>query len=411
MVNSLPESTRGDKGFGSTGVSVVHPRVMAMSVIKDNHKILTRRVMAVKATERETSPWLDQIREAGKLDNQWMSYKSQLESGKVFDTLSLKDGLVLYKKRYYIPNSKELKLTVTRRCHNAKVAGHFGRDKIMERMTRTYYWPDMDQWFTNYVRTCDACKRNKTARHTKYGPLKLLEIPYRPWKHISMDFIMELPSVFGYDQIWVIVNRFSKMAHFVPLKSRTAPTLAKAFVREIWRLYGLPLGMVSDRDTVFTSKSWTEVMRLLDVSQNMSTAYHPQTDGQTERVNHVLEQYLHAFCTWDQKDWLELLPYAEFCYNNTIHSATKVTPFYANFGYYPIDHYLAEVVESHVPAVEEYIENLVKLRKDMRETLILARERMAKYYNRNVFEKEPTFKVGDKVMVNATNIKDRKSVV
>ena len=126
MVNSFPESTRGDKGFGSTGVSVVHPRVMAISVIKENHKILTRRMMAIKARERETSPWLDQIREAGKLNDQWMSYKYQLESGKVFDTLSLEDELVLYKKRCYIPNSNALKLTVTRRCHNAKVAGQFG---------------------------------------------------------------------------------------------------------------------------------------------------------------------------------------------------------------------------------------------------------------------------------------------
>ena len=86
MVNALPKSTRGDKGFGSTGVSVVHPRVMALSVIKENHKILTRRIMAVKARERETSPWLNQIREAGKLDDQCIFYKSQLESGKVFDT-------------------------------------------------------------------------------------------------------------------------------------------------------------------------------------------------------------------------------------------------------------------------------------------------------------------------------------
>ena len=140
----------------------------------------------------------------------------------------------------------------------------------------------------------------------------------------------------------------------------------------------------------------------------MSTAYHPQTDGQTERVNHVLEQYLRTFCAWDQKDWLELLPYAEFCYNNTIHSATKVTPFYANFDYHPIDNYPAEVVESNLPAAEEYVENLAKLRKDMRETLILAREWMAKYYNRNISEKEPTFQVGDKVMVNARNIKTKR---
>ena len=170
----------------------------------------------------------------------------------------------------------------------------------------------------------------------------------------------------------------------------------------------MPLGVVSDRDTVFTSKLWTEVMRLLDVSQDMSTAYHPQTDGQTERVNQVLEQYLRTFCAWDQKDWLELLPYAEFCYNNTVHSTTKVTPFYTNFGYHPIDNYPAEVVESNVPGAEEYIENLAKLRKDMRETLILAGERMAKYYNRNVSAKEPTFKVGDNVMVNAKNIKTKR---
>ena len=105
---------------------------------------------------------------------------------------------------------------------------------------------------------------------------------------------------------------------------------------------------------------------------------------------------------------MELLPYAEFCYKNTVHSATRVTPFYANFGYHPIDNYPAEVVESNVPAAEEYIENLAKLRKDMRETLILARERMAKYYNRNVSKKEPTFKVGNKVMVNARNIKTKR---
>ena len=364
--------------------------------------------MAVKARERETSRCLDQIREAGKLDDHWMSYKSQLESGKVFGTLSLEDGLVLYKKRYYIPNSNELMLTVTRRCHDAKVAGHFGRDKTMEPMTRTYYWLDMYQWVRNYVRTCNACQRNKTARHKKYGPLKPLDIPYRPWEHISMDFITELPSVSGYDQIWVIVDRFSKMAHLIPLKSRTAPTLAKAFVREIWRLHGLPLGEVSNRDTVFTSKLWTEVMRLLDVSQDMSTPYHLQTDGQTDRVNQVLEQYSRTSCTWDRKDWLELLPYSEFCYNYTIHSATTVTPFYANFSYHPIDNYPAEVVESNVPAAEEYVENLAKLRTDMRETLLLAGEGITKYYNRHVSEKEPTFTVGDKVMVTAKNIKTKR---
>ena len=107
-----------------------------------------------------------------------------------------------------------------------------------------------------------------------------------------MDFLTDLPKVNGYDQIWVIVDRFTMMTYFIPLKNRQAYTLAIAFIRAIWRLHGLPMGVVSDRDTVFTSKLWSKVMRLLDVSQDMSTAYHPQTDGQTERVNQVLEQYL-----------------------------------------------------------------------------------------------------------------------
>lgn len=370
--------------------------------------MLTRQIMAVRALDREPTTLNKEILEAGELDPQWMSYKKELLAGKVYETLSLEDGLVLYKKRIYIPNCNDLKLTVTRQCHDAKVAGHFGRDKTMELITRNYYWPDLENWVRGYVRTCDACQRNKTARHKKYGLLKPLDVPYRPWEHISMDFIVDLPKVAGYEQIWVIVDRFSKMAHFIPLKNRQAGNLSKLFIREVWRLHGLPLGVVSDRDTVFTSKLWKEIMRLLDVSQDMSTAYHPQTDGQTERVNQVLEHYLRSFCAWDQKDWVELLPYAEFCYNNSIHSATKMTPFYANYGYHPGDNYPSEVKNSKVPAAETYILKLERMRKDMRETLLEAQKRMAKYYNRSVADKEPKFSVGDKVMVNGKNIKTKR---
>ena len=117
-------------------------------------------------------------------------------------------------------------------------------------------------------------------------------------------------------------------------------------------------------------------MRLLDISQDMSTAYHPQTNGQTERVNQVLVHYLRTFCAWDQKDWVDLLPYAEFCYNNTVHSSHKMTPFYVNFGYHPGDNYAAEVMESNALAAEKYILKLEKLIKDMRDTLRLAKDQI-----------------------------------
>ena len=268
--------------------------------------------MAVQTRNAGNSEWEKLILEAGAKDQQWSSVRSALMSGKLIDNLSLQDDLVLFKNRMYLPDCNDLKLTVTRQAHDAKVAGHFGRDKNMELLTRNYYWPNLDDWVRTYLKTCDACQRNKTVGHKKYGRLQPLEVPYRPWEHISMDFITDLPKVNGYDQTWVIVDRFTKIAHFIPLKNRQAHTLAIAFIREIWRLHGLPIGVVSDRDTVFISKLWSEVMRLLDVSQDMSTAYHPQTDGQTERVNQVLEQYLRMYCSWDQKNWMEFLPYADF---------------------------------------------------------------------------------------------------
>ena len=172
---------------------------------------------------------------------------------------------MLFKNRIYLPDCNDLKLTVTRQAHDSKVAGHFGRDKTMELLTRNYYWPNLDDWVRTYAKTCDACQRNKTARHKKYGRLQPLEVPYRPWEYISMDFITDLPKVNGYHQIWVIGDRLTKMAHFIPLKNRQAHTLAIAFIREIWRLHGLPMGVVSIRVTIFTSKLWSEVLRLFDI--------------------------------------------------------------------------------------------------------------------------------------------------
>ena len=153
----------------------------------------------------------------------------------------------------------------------------------------------MEEWVRNYVRTCDACQRNKAMRHKPYGKLLPLEIPYAPWTQISMDFITDLPKVNGYNLIWVVVDRFSKMAHFIPLKNRKAKELARIFVQEIWRLHGLPLRIVSDRDSAFMSNFWEAVMEMLEVNLDRSSAYHPQTDGQTEQVNQILEQYLWMY--------------------------------------------------------------------------------------------------------------------
>jgi hypothetical protein len=376
-------------------------------------EIVTRQVMAVKALQTEESPWAKSIKEAGLKDPEWLRIRNALKIGSTvsaFNDYAIEDDLVTYKKRLYIPDDAALKLEVAHRCHDAKVAGHFGRDKTLELINRNYYWPNIEQWVRNYVRTCDACQRNKAARHKPYGRLQPLDLPYSPWEQISMDFITDLPEVKGYNQIWVVVDRFTKMSHFIPLKNRRAKELAVVFIREVWRLHGLPKRIVSDRDSVFTSKFWEAVMKQLEVNLDRSSAYHPQTDGQTERVNQVLEQYLRTYCSWDQDDWVELLPYAEFCYNNTVHSATKQTPFYAAYGQHPTNNFSDAIDKPGTPAAEGWVDTLRQMQDDMRENLKAARDRMIKQHNRKVSkeEAEPQFRVGDYVMVNAKNIKTRR---
>jgi len=138
-----------------------------------------------------------------------------------------------------------------------------------------------------------------------------------------MDFITDLPLSDGHDSIWVIVDRFTKMAHFVPLKSDTkkAPDLAQIFLREVWRLHGLPSTIVSDRDARFTSKFGETIIGILKIKRGMSTAFHPQTDGLTERVNQSIEPYLRTFCNYEQNNWSEMLPMGEYVYKNLVTTA------------------------------------------------------------------------------------------
>ena len=151
-----------------------------------------------------------------------------------------------------------------------------------------------------------------------------------------MDFIVDLPKSAGCTQIWVIVDRFTKMAHFIPLaKNVGVEDLAKKFLQEIWRLHGVPEQIVSDHDSKFMSSFWQSLLALLAIRPGMSTAFHPQTDGQMEQVNQSLEQYLRMFCNYDQDDWYELLPLAEYAYNNSITSITEFTPFYTNYRFNP----------------------------------------------------------------------------
>jgi len=207
----------------------------------------------------------------------------------------VEDGIVMKEERIYMPEG-DLRREIIQLHHDTPVEGHGGRWKMMELIGRNYWWPGITKEIGRYVEGCNACQRYKNRSETLAGKLMPNAIPEKPWSHILADFITKLPLAQGYDAILVVCDRFSKMAHFIATMEKTsAEGLAKLFWDHIWKLYGLPESIISDRGVQFAAGMMKELNNLLEIQTKLSTAYHPQTDGQTERINQELEQYLRVF--------------------------------------------------------------------------------------------------------------------
>ena len=195
-----------------------------------------------------------------------------------------------------------------------------------------------------------------------------------------MDFITELLQTNGCTELWVVIDRFTKMAHFIALDEdkKTAKDLARIFTQEIWCLHGLPRDIVSDRDSRFTSNTWEDFLAVIGFRPRMSAAFHPQTNGQTERVNQVIAAYLWPFLNQEQDDWVDLLPMAEHAYKNSVTSATGMTPFYANYGRHP-ESQSPQRTEVMNPASHAYAHWIAGALDGRKEALEAVRERMTKY--------------------------------
>jgi len=280
-------------------------------------------------TRTMNDSFLDKISVAGKEDEKWQDRGRELvrlrERGKKMpDEWIEKDGLVYYKNRLYIPEDEALQTEIAQGCHDSLVAGHFGQEKTMEIVTRDFYWEKPPDWIRDYVRSCEECQHRKSRRHAKYGLLQPLEVPYATWSCISTDFITQLPESQGKNQIRVVVDRFTKMAYFIGLhENATANDVVDTPLREVWKLHGIPTEIIFDMNAKFSGEFWESLCKMLGVKRRMSTAYHPRTDGQTERTNQVLEGYLRIFVNYDQNDWYQLLPLAEHAYNNSATMYTK----------------------------------------------------------------------------------------
>ena len=239
--------------------------------------------------------------------------------------------------RVYVPDDNGLKTRILSECHDNSIAGHVGVAKTVSSVTRQFYWPRLHADVHDYVTSCLRCQENKASSRLPAGPLQSLPVPERRWQVVSMDLITQLPrSRSGNDAIVVWVDKLSKMIHCAAtVTTIDAPALAQLTFKEVVRHHGLPATIVSDRDPRFTSHFWRCLWAHTGTKLAMSTAYHPQTDGQTERANRTLEDMLRACVSDRQDDWDEHLTAIEIAYNNSEQASTGFTPFYLNSGQHP----------------------------------------------------------------------------
>jgi hypothetical protein len=322
------------------------------------------------------------------------------------------NGVLRFKGRIYIPPEQSIRQEIIKRSHDHPMAGHFGADRTHEILRRSYHWQHSRSNVDEYVKTCAICQRSKAPRHRPYGQLSSLPLPLRPFEELTMDFITGLPPAkrdgCAYDAILVIVDRYSKMARYLPArKDWNAKDLAEHFFKSICCTnWGVPKGIVSDRGPTFTSAFWGELCYQLQINRKLSSAFHPQTDGQTERQNQTLEHYLRCFCGDNPESWLGSLPVAEFAYNNTVHSSTGQTPFFVIQGMHPRMPEEApedERRKEEVPAVAERMQRIRDARKSLEERVLKAQEYQQRYYNKN--HVAITFKKNDMVLLSAKNLK------
>lgn len=283
----------------------------------------------------EAKPTLfDQVREAQVNDPDIQEIKKNMRRGKAVGFVENEQGTVWLGERICVPENKELKDTIMKEAHETLYSIHPGSTKMYQDLKQQFWWASMRREIAEYVALCDVCQRVKAEHQKPAGLLQPLKIPEWKWEEIGMDFITGLPRTSaGHDSIWVVVDRLTKVAHFIPVKTTyTGHKLAELYMARVVCLHGVPKKIVSDRGSQFTSKFWQKLQSELGTRLNFSTAYHPQTDGQTERVNQILEDMLRA-CVLDfGGSWDKNLPYAEFSYNNSYQASLQMSPNEALYG-------------------------------------------------------------------------------
>ena len=384
-------------GFQET----TRPSGAILTRAKDGSIVYNHPVLAATSELGEAS-WITMIRDATNgIPEELQNLETQED-----------DGLVRVFQRIYVP--QQCRKEFIRQFHENPAHGHQGVERTLERVLAEFYFPKARKQITQVLRDCSDCHRNKPTRHAPYGLLQPTEVPEGPWKTVMMDFIVKLPKSRDhlnkepYDSIWTITDKLMKYTYFIPWReATTAEQAAETFVDKIIAHHGVPDKIITDRDPKFVSRFWQAVVKRLGIQHALSTAYHPQTDGQSERMNQTVEQYLRAYLNYKQDNWVSLLPMAQFAYNSSIHSMTGVSPFLATYGYEPKAYKTPADFTTWVPTAEERVDKIKRIHDSLKDDALFIQEMMKKYYDKKRSHPPPLEK-GEKVWLLRRNIKSRR---
>ena len=359
--------------------------------------------------------WVNDYESDQSFSRVWKDDKRKVENWKQ-DGRFLKDqrGLLFflnedYQPRLCVPKTK--RNLILREAHeNPLESAHSGPERLWQTLSQKFYWKRMKADVLEYCKSCDSCQKTKFGNFNKFGFLIPNPIPSRPYQSIAMDFIVNLPWSGDFNAIFVVVDRLTKQGTFIPCTTGlTAEEFAELFVKHIVCKFGLPDSIITDRDPRWTSDFWKGVARFLKTKMALSSAHHPQHDGQTEILNRQLTTMLRAYVSDDLSDWSVWLHILEFAYNNSIHGSTGASPNFLMYGFQPkspLDFLLPKdrpraesATYSLIPEARNFLETLAMHRDSARRAIAKAQDEQASQYNKGR-KPVPEFKKGDRVLVN-----------
>ena len=338
----------------------------------------------------DNQPWLDRIKK--------LTSRFELPNG-----MKEKNGFFYKGNRLYIPGYQDIKTTILQENHDGN-AGHFGFKKTLTKVARHYYWERMADDVKRFVQTCDTCQRNKGTTQKPFSMLNPIAPPTDKFETYSLDFIGPLPKTsHGYDGLLVIVDTFTKAVVLTPIEfTYGAKEVADVVFSKIISRFGVPRKIISDRDPRFTGAFWKRIFKLVGTKIALSTAFHPQSDGQTERTNRTLETILRTQINGTQTNWDDLLPMAEFAINSTPNESTKFSPFQLMYGKIPQMPVDLVDRDSVTPAAEEFISAMAGAVKEARENILKAQQGQKTQADKH--RRDHQFKIGDRVRLSSKNL-------